>query len=1555
MKKALKWMGIAVLTPILLVLILTALLYFPPVQNWAVQKVAAIASEKTGMDISVGYVRLEWPLNLGLDNFRALHPNDSLPNVIDTIVDARHLTVDVQLWPLLKKQVVINQLALEEAKINTNGFISDLRIMGNIGELWLRSNGIDLDKETAEVNGARLTNARLDIALSDTAAVDTTEESLKWLINADSLSFRQTDLTLHLPGDTVAMKTFLGQAVAREARINLGTGIYQVGSLDGSGCSFDYDPLRLTDMTLGIDQLSYTPTGTSLYIRKAALKDQSTGLEITDLKGSVRFNADFSNIQIPALYVKTPDSDIFTEVDMDLNAFGDQNPGKMKMRLNAQIGKQDMIKFMGDMPQSFIRKYPNHPLSIKGSINGNMQQMDFTGLDINLPTAFHATASGMAGNLTDPQRLKAEIRLSAKTQDLGFAATLLPSSDYRIPNGITLDGTIKADGTKYAADLTAREGGGSVMMKGSATIPRDAKGNMATDYMTYDADIKIQNLNLHHFMPKDSLYTVSADIKAKGYGTDFLSNRSHLTADATVSQLHYGHWNLSGLTVTANLQNGHGQATLTGHNDFFDGTIGIDALLDTKQLQATVSADLEKADFYEMRLMDKPLTIGLCGHVDISSDMKDSHTVTGLLGELYIADEKNIYRPEDLGLHLKTSSDTTIVRAQSGDLVVKLDASGGYEKVLQQLSVLGDSTMAQLEQKIIDQPAITRLLPTMKLHVESKRDNPLANFLKTNNITFKELFLDLSTSPVTGINGQSYLYSLVYDSTRIDTFRLNLTQKGERLTYQGQVRNNKKNPQFVFNALFDGHLHEHGALVGLRYYDDKDRMGIRLGTTAEMEAEGIRFKLMPERPTIGYKEFNLNKDNYIFLARPEGKMNGIGRIQAKIDLISDDRTGVKLYTENQDSTMLQDLTLSINHLDLGELTSVLPYMPRITGYLDGDYHILQDRNEHLSVASDMAVQNMTYEGSPIGNISTELVYLMKEDDTHAVEARLMLDDEEFGLLSGTYQGDGNIDARFTMTRFPLSIANGFVPDQLIGLEGYGEGELTIKGTTTRPQVDGEIYVEDAFLVSQPYGVRMRFDNDPVRIVGSHLLLENFGLYAYNDEPLIMMGDVDFSNTDRITTNLQMRARNLLLINSKQEDKSIAFGKAYVNFFARLQGPVEQLKMRGRLDVLGSTDMTYMLLDSPLSTDNRLDELVKFTDFSDTTQVVVTRPTPTGFEADLTINISQGAHIICNLNVDQTNYIDLMGGGDLRMLYNSEGIDLKGRYTLSNGEMKYSLPVIPLKTFTIKDGSYVEFTGDPMNPRLNITATERTKATVSTESGATRSVAFDCGVIITKTLNDMGLEFIIEAPEDQAINGELTTMSKEERGKIAVTMLTTGMYLADGNTSSFSMNSALSSFLQSEINNIAGSAFKTLDLSVGIDNSTDASGSMHTDYSFKFAKRLWNNRLKIQIGGKVSSGNDAAMGQNQSFFDNVTMEYRLNQDATKNMKLFYNQNVYDWLEGYTGEYGAGFVWRRKLDNFWDIFRFWKKEQQPTIPMRQPTMFMPRDSIRTDSIPTPHETK
>ena len=127
---------------------------------------------------------------------------------------------------------------------------------------------------------------------------------------------------------------------------------------------------------------------------------------------------------------------------------------------------------------------------------------------------------------------------------------------------------------------------------------------------------------------------------------------------------------------------------------------------------------------------------------------------------------------------------------------------------------------------------------------------------------------------------------------------------------------------------------------------------------------------------------------------------------------------------------------------------------------------------------------------------------------------------------------------------------------------------------------------------------------------------------------------------------------------------------------------DTIVLLGDFNVAGH-DMNYVLRDSPLTTDNHLNELVKFTDFSDTTQIVVERPALNGFQMDMTVDVSNGAHVMAYLNTDHTNYIDLMGGGTLRMQYTpADNLQLRGRYTLSNGEMKYSLPVIPLKTFTI---------------------------------------------------------------------------------------------------------------------------------------------------------------------------------------------------------------------------------------------------------------------------------
>ena len=1538
MKKLFWWIFVVLLSPVLLFVVLTVLLYLPPVQNWAVDKVTAIASEKTGMDISVGHVDLSFPLDLSIDNFRVLQKPD-------TLADVERMVVDVQLLPLLDSKVVINELEVSNTRLNTLDMVAAAKVKGHFSRLFMASKGIDLDQGIVELNGSRLEDAFFDIQMADSVPEDTTtSEPTLWKIYVDSITIDRSDIVFHMPGDTMSVAAHIGNLTAREALIDLGDQTYTVASADWVNGAvkydqnfqpriegLDYNHIDLSDIHIGIDSIYFHDPTLRMYMRQVALKEKS-GFSVTNLSGPIAMED--GAIKLPKFRLSTPYSDIDVELDMPLSLMEPVDPGKMRLKMNATLGKQDIMPFLSDMPAAMRQRWPEYPLTVSGLLKGNMQHMDFHDLEVSLPTAFHATATGFAANLDTPDKLRADVQFKANTQNLGFVMAMLPRDmqrDYRIPP-LSAQGRVKADGQQYFADITAHEGKGMVK----------AKGSFHATAMRYDADVQIRNLNVHHFMPRDSIYTVSADITAKGQGTDFFSPRTSLVADAKIHHIGYGKLNIDNVTAHALVGDGKAHANLISRNLLLKGAVNFDALLSTTRFDGTLSTDFQELDLYEMGVTPDPLTIGMCGHFDINSDLKLTHQVTGVVNDLTISDSSHIYRPSDVDLLLKTTPDTTYLRTQSGDFVIKLDASGNYEQLLNQFTILSDSAMAQLDRKTIDQPALRKLLPTMRMTLESQRENPVATFLKASaDVDFKDMLFDLSTSAAEGVNGRGYIHSLTVSDVRLDTINFSLTQRKERLSFGGQVRNNKKNPQFVFNALFDGILQERGATLGVRYFDADNKLGARIGAQAEVVDGGINLRLMPDRPTLGYKEFSLNKDNYVFLGSS-------GKIKAKVDLRADDGMGIRLYSEESDPDALQDLTLSLHKFNLEEITSVIPYAPRMSGMLNGDYHVIQDANGQFSVAGDMGVQNMTYERCPIGNISTELVYLQKEDDAHAVEARLMMDDEEIGLLTGTYynKGEGTMDATLQLEHLPLNIVNGFVPDQLCGLQGYGEGTLTLQGTLSRPEVNGEVLLSNSYLESIPYGVKLRFDDDPVRIQHSNLLFENFSVYAHNDNPLNVQGNVDFHDLDHITVNMRMQAKNFQIIGAKEHSKSVAYGKAFVNVFAMMNGPLENLNMRGRLDVLGSTDMGYILRDTPITTDNQLDDLVKFTDFSDTTQTAVTRPPINGFRMDMTLNVSNGAHIMAYMNADHSNYIDLMGGGTLRMLYSpADNLQLTGRYTLSNGEMKYALPIIPLKTFHIQDGSYIEFTGEPMNPTLNITAIEHTKATVTGGNGVGRSVNFDCGVSITRTLNDMGLEFTLDAPEDMQLHSELQAMGREQRGKLAVTMLTTGMYLADGNTKPFSMNSALSSFLSSEISNLTGNALRTLDLSFGLDNSTDATGQTHTNYSFKFAKRFLNNRLKLAIGGKVTTGNELPGGRNNSFFDNVSLEYRLDDTANKYLNLFFENNSYDWLDGYTQKYGGGFIWRRTLQNFTDIFRF--KDDNNTLSL---------PPVRTDSIKTKrNETK
>lgn len=810
----------------------------------------------------------------------------------------------------------------------------------------------------------------------------------------------------------------------------------------------------------------------------------------------------------------------------------------------------------------------------------------------------------------------------------------------------------------------------------------------------------------------------------------------------------------------------------------------------------------------------------------------------------------------------------------------------------------------------------------MSLMVEAGQDNPLCNIARMKGYSFSSAKVHLNAHPLIGLNGDARIGKLGVGALLIDTIDTHIFQDSTGVQMQALVKNNKKNAN-PLEVRAKSYLMQSGAGVELTYFDSEGERGVDLGLQALLQDKGINIHFYPQHPILAYRNFTVNKDNYIFLGNDKS-------IRANVDLLADDGTGLKIYGEPKDS--INDLTLSINQLNLGELSTVLPYLPSLSGMLSGDIHVTQNPQEgQLTAMASLGADNFKYEDTPLGNVGIDAIYLPKTGGEHHASAFISSNGEEVLACNGTYydKDGGLFEGDAQLHDFPLQMLNGFMTGTDVLLKGIAAGDLNIAGRIDKPSINGSLTLDSAHVYSDVYGFDFVTDQRAVSIDNSKIVFKDYNLYSTGKNPLVLNGTFDMSDFNHMYMDFSMKANNFELINTQKKAKSMVFGKVYANYLGTLKGTTDNLSLRGKLEVLDRTDVTYILKDSPLSVEDRLHDLVQFTNFADSTTTDEKRlVSNAGVDLILGISISDAAQFHCTLSDDGKSYVNLEGGGDLTLRMTQQGdMRMTGRFTTNSGEMKYQLPIIPLKTFQLVQGSYVEFTGDVMNPTLSIAAKERTKALVS-ENDKQRSVSFDVGVKLSKPLNDMGLEFTIEAPEDLNVQNQLAAMSAEQRGKAAVTMMATGMYMTDETMMSgtgFKANNALNAFLQNEIQNIAGSALKTIDINLGVESGTSQTGTSTTDYSFQFAKRFWGNRISVIIGGKVSTGVDATNSA-QSFINNISVEYRLDQGATRYVKCFYDRNTQDPLEGQLTKTGVGLVLRRKTDRLGELFLFKKKNNK-----------------------------
>ena len=263
-KKYVRWTLWTIASPFILFIILCILIYLPPIQNFLVDKAAVYASEATGMNISVGRISLSFPLNLVVTDVDAASPHN------DTLLSVRRLQVNVQLLPLLKKQVEVDGISLQGATVNSNDLIHGMKLNGTLGELFISSHGVALDPETAIVNKVLLKDTDLSLCLNDTAAVDTAaSDTTYWKIILQDIDLQNVSFALDMPLDSLSLAASLDNAILRDGLIDLHKSAYSLQTFRIKNGRVRYDsgkPLAADSLPSGLDpsHIALTDIGVKL-------------------------------------------------------------------------------------------------------------------------------------------------------------------------------------------------------------------------------------------------------------------------------------------------------------------------------------------------------------------------------------------------------------------------------------------------------------------------------------------------------------------------------------------------------------------------------------------------------------------------------------------------------------------------------------------------------------------------------------------------------------------------------------------------------------------------------------------------------------------------------------------------------------------------------------------------------------------------------------------------------------------------------------------------------------------------------------------------------------------------------------------------------------------------------------------------------------------------------------------------------------------------------------------------------------------------------------------
>ncbi len=611
------------------------------------------------------------------------------------------------------------------------------------------------------------------------------------------------------------------------------------------------------------------------------------------------------------------------------------------------------------------------------------------------------------------------------------------------------------------------------------------------------------------------------------------------------------------------------------------------------------------------------------------------------------------------------------------------------------------------------------------------------------------------------------------------------------------------------------------------------------------------------------------------------------------------------------------------------------------------------KNEGLYVKAD--VKEVYFNEQSMGDM---FINASTDFSSRKINYTATLDNiEDKVSLRGNYGLDSKlVNAQADVDGFPLVFLENFLEGSIENTQGRIFAQIDIDGKINDLDTRGRGEIRDGFTKVNYLGTKYSFENALFKVSKNYVDFSGGKLIDSRSQVAIITGGLTRENFQNLGLNLTIDSDKFILLNTTSIDNESYYGfgqgKANVNFSGKFSEMIISIVAKTAEETTMTLPLSYVNSardESFLPISTREEFIASIESEIDSEK---SERYNVGLTLKMSLDVTPEAEMKVLFEPVTGHQLIGKGSGPIQLNLSPNGdIDMFGKYNIESGKYDFALENFIKKEFTIEKGGYIEWSGDPINAKIDISAKYKTIRApldvflaeyLAENSDLQTSATQETDVLLTVNLLDQLLnptiKFEIDFPNlsgdlSALVNNKLLILQDDplNLNNQVLGLLIFNNFLPYNNPiatfSNSTVNSSvgvivgellsaqLSSYVSTLMENVLNEngLIYDIDVDVRLENA-NALTSTALNYGLTLKPKFNNDKFDVVLGGDYLTEDES--GQSAYYTGDFIVDYYLQKDKKIKIRI-YGRTDREVLEGRRQRVGAGIYFRKEFSSFKEL--------------------------------------